>query len=138
MLLLAGAAGCQVHQPPPLTSKLIAQSPRPKRTSMLSSAAKPTPVFTGGIESDEAMQEAIDKHIFRGMPLAECQRWFEREGFTWGVYEDLPQYGPPDPTLICRRYDPVSFAVTRQWIVSCKIEGDAIADVRVVHGFVGP
>jgi hypothetical protein len=105
---------------------------------MFSSAAIPTPVVTGGIESEEAMQEAIGKHIRAGMPLADCQRWFEREGFSWAVYEDLPQYGPPDPTLICRRYDPVRFAISRQWIVSCKIDGDAIADVRAVQTFVGP
>ena len=138
VLLLACFTGCQTVEPPPLPAKLIAHSAPAKRTGIFSSAAKPTPSITAGIESEEAMQQAIDKHILAGMPLADCQRWFEREGFTWGVYETLPKYGEADPTLICRRYDPAGFAVSRVWTISCEIDGERIADAHVTYGFLGP
>jgi hypothetical protein len=138
VLVLACVAGCQTVEPPPMPAKLIARSSPVKRAGIFSSAAKPKPSVTGGIESEDAMKQAIDKHVQAGMPLADCQRWFEREGFTWGVYETLPQFGEPDPTLICRRYDPAGFAVSRVWTVSCKVDGERIADVQVIQSSLGP
>ena len=140
VLFLACFVGCQTVEPPPplSTFKLIASSAPVKRAGIFSSAANPAPPITGGIESEEAMEQAIADHVHAEMSLEDCQRWFEQEGFTWGVYETLPRYGEPDPTLICRRFDPVSFAVSREWIISCKIDGERIADVQVAYGFLGP
>lgn len=94
---------------------------------------------TAGIEEPLVMKSTIAENVPKGTPLTDAQHFMEREGFKCSVTRN-GSYSDRDGIdyIYCDRHDRVDAWVSRRWQIALVLEGDAVVDVFVSHGLIGP
>lgn len=100
---------------------------------------KQTVRVTTGIEDPAMMQSTIVKNIPNGTQLADAKRFMQSEGFKCSITRN-GSFSDRDSIdyIYCDRLDRVDDWVSRRWQIALVLEDDAIADVSVSHGLIGP
>jgi hypothetical protein len=105
---------------------------------------QPWPGFrvTTGIDKVPEMKATLRQHVPSGASLAEAKAFMEREGFECrmvkneGFSEEGIDHEPLD-YLYCCRTDGHGYVV-RKWQVAIVVRDDAVTDILVSSGLVGP